>query len=191
MRRSTKVFAFMMAATLLASACGGDSDGSTGSVTSGDTATVDSASDSTDDGDRDRNVQVGGWGEDGSGFATVSVRDRTWTNVTTRVFRRARIEVIEKRKYVNTRDVFVATLVTRFESDERRVFLKVAGFDTAGDDVTKYPIAGFGTDGVVTIDLSSDDPNREPIPTAWTVVSRELVAVYFRNRADEPEDRGV
>ncbi len=191
MRRSTKVFAFMMAATLVASACGGDSDGSTGSIAAGDTATVDSASDSTDDGDRDRNVQVGGWGEDGSGFATVSVRDRIWTDVTTRVFRRARIELIDKRKLVNTRDVFVATMVARFESDKRKVFLKVAGFDTTGDDVTKYPIAGFGTDGVVTVDLSSDDPNRDLIPTAWTVVSRELVAVYFGNRADEPEDRGV
>lgn len=191
MRRSTKVFAFMMAAALVASACGGDSDGSSGSLAPGDTESVDSAPDATDGEDRDRNVQVGGWGEDGSGFATVSVNDRVWTDVVTRVFRRARTEVIEKRKYVNTRDVFVATLVTRFESDAQRVFLKVAGFDTAGDDVTKYPIAGFGTDGVVTVDLSSDDPNRNPIPTAWTVVSRELVAVYFRNRADEPQDRGV
>ena len=123
MRRSTKVFAFMMAAALVASACGGDSDGSTASLAPGDTESVDSAPDATDSEDRDRNVQVGGWGEDGSGFATVPVRDRTWTNLTTRVFRRARTEVIDKRKFVNTRDVFVATLVTRFERDKRKVFL--------------------------------------------------------------------
>ena len=193
MRRSStvfatsKVFAFVVAAALVASACGG-SDGE--SVSSEPAGTGDSSVETTEP-DRDRNVQVGGWGTDGSGVVEASVKSYSFTNITTRTFRRERIEVIDKKKYVNTRDVFVATMVGRYEDERYRVFMKVAGFDTGGDDVANYPIADFGENGVVTVDLSSDDPNRNPMPIAWSVVSRDLLVAYFPSTNEDSQDRGV
>ena len=187
MRRSTKVFAFVVAAVLTTSACGGSDNESAPSDPAGtDAAPVDTTED-----DRDRNVQVGGWGIDGQGVAEAGVRDRIWTNITTRVFRRSRIERVNNTNSISTRDVFVATFVGRSFNEELTGSFVIAGFDTTGDDPTTYPMKNFGTNGVVTLEVSSGDSTRDPLPIAWTVLSRDLMAVYYSNSSEEPRDRGV
>ena len=187
MRRSTKVFAFLVVAALAASACGGsDKESMPPDPASTDAAPVDTTED-----DRDRNVQVGGWGIDGQGVAEAEVRDRIWTNITTRVFRRSRIERVNNANSISTRDVFVATLVRRSVNEQFTVSFTIAGFDTTGDDPTAYPMKNFGTNGVVTLEVSSGDSTRDPLPIAWTVLSRDLMAIYYLNSSEEPRDRGV
>jgi hypothetical protein len=187
MRRSTKVFAFVVAAVLTTSACGGSDNESAPSDPAGtDAAPVDTTED-----DRDRNVQVGGWGIDGQGVAEAGVRDRIWTNITTRVFRRSRIERVNNTNSISTRDVFVATFVGRSFNEELTGSFVIAGFDTTGDDPTTYPMKNFGTNGVVTLELAAGTSTRDPLPIAWTVLSRDLMAVYYSNSSEEPRDRGV
>ena len=190
MRRSAKVFGFLVVAALLAAACGGD-DSSTIDTAAPDTAIADSAtSDTTADGDRDRNVQVGTWGTDGSGFAELVVNDRPRTGIDTRVFRRSRIEVVNGRKLINTRDVFVASVVNRETNTTSETFFKVAGYDTTGDDLTLYTMRGFGEKGVATVRIPERTNGWASVPSGWTIISRDILAVFFDNWSDSPEDAG-
>lgn len=192
MRQSAKVFGFLVASALLVAACGGD-DSSTTDTARVDSATADSATSDTtaDDGDRERNVQVGGWGVDGSGTASVTVRDEAYTNVSTKVFRRARTEDVNEVKVVNTREIFVTTMVQRTIGATNTTRFTVQGFSTDGDDPTKYPMANFGTDGVVTVDVPVKEDKWGASPISWTMVSRDVLAAYYANYEDEPTDGGV
>ena len=192
MRQSAKVFGFLVASALLVAACGGD-DSSTTDTATADSAPADSATSDTtaDDGDRERNVQVGGWGVDGSGTAEVVVNDQPRTGIDSRVFRRSRTEVVDGRKLINTRDVFVVTTVNRESASSSETYFKVAGYDTSGDDPSLYKMKGFGDKGVVTVRVPERTNGWAPYPSGWTVVSRDILVAFFDNWSDMPEDRGV
>ena len=186
MRRLAKWFGFVVVASLLVGACGGDDTQTT------DDSTVDtSTSDTTaDDGDRDRNVKVGGWGADGSGIASMKVAELTSTNVRTKVFRRARTELVNGNNVRNEQDVFVVTVVQRTIDGTDETFFKVQGFNTAGEDPRNYPMTNFGTDGVVTVKVPPKSPTWAPMPQSWTMLSRDVLAAYYFNWDDAPADNG-
>ena len=138
--------ALAVAGALFAASCGDDSGSTTpDSATADTTAAAAGSSDTT--GDRDGNVRVGGWGTDGTGITDMKIRDFIKTQIDTRIFRRSRTEVINGRKVVNNRDAFVVSTVLRTVGSQAESYIKVAGFDTSGDDVSRYPIAGFGKIG--------------------------------------------
>ena len=191
MRRSAKWFGFVVAASLIVGACGGDDSSTTGnSITENSTADTSTSDTTADDGDRDRNVKVGGWGADGSGIASVKVAESISTTIRTRVFRRARTELVNDKKVRNEQDVFVVTAVQRTVDGADGTFFKVQGFNTAGDDPKNYPMANFGTDGVVTVKVPPKSPTWAPMPESWTMVSRDILAAYYFNWEDEPGDNG-
>ena len=182
--------ALAVAGALFAASCGDDSGSTTAdSATADTTAAAAGGSDTT--GDRDRNVRVGGWGTDGTGITDMKIRDFINTQIDTRIFRRSRTEVINGRKVVNNRDAFVVSTVLRTVGGQAESYIKVAGFDTSGDDVSRYPIAGFGKDGVVSIVAGGVGNGMSSQPTAVTLVSREILAAYYPNFNDDPKDSGL
>lgn len=192
MRRSAKWFGFVVVASLIVGACGGDDSSTTGNSTTENSTADTSTSDTTaDDGDRDRNVKVGGWGTDGSGVASLKVAEESNTSVATKVFRRARTEVVNGKNIRNEQDVFVVTAIQRTVDATDETFFKVQGFTTAGDDPTTYPMANFGTDGVVTVKVPQKNPKWGPMPMSWTMVSRDVLAAYYFNLEDPSGDNGV
>lgn len=180
----------MVASALVVAACGGDDSSTTDTATPNTTVPDSAPSDTTAD-DRDRNVQMDGWGVDGAGFTETVVNSRARTRTETRVFRRSRTEVVERRKLLNTRDVFVVSVVNRASSGSSETFFKVAGYDTTGDDPSLYTMQGFGDKGVVTVRVPARTNGWATFPSGWTVISRDILVAYFDNWSDTPEDRGV
>lgn len=174
MRRSAKWFGFVVAAALLGAACGGES-AEPAATASADTATADT----TAEGDRDRNVKVGGWGADGSGIASTVLRPTRSTEVKSAVFRRERYETVSAKRVLNVRDVFVTARVVNYDSGKSTETVIIAGFQTTGDDVSRFPIAQFGEKGVVRIQPTVKDEAWAPNASAWTIVSRDLLALMY------------
>lgn len=186
MRRSAKWFGFVVAAALLGAACGGES------AKPADTASADTATaDTTAEGDRDRNVKVGGWGADGSGVSTTKLGERTWSNSRSSVFRRQRVETTGGRRVVFGTDVFVVSRTIRTFGIRDEVSMTVAGFDTSADEIAEYPIESLGDEGVVRIALADKGTDWYPIPLTWTVISRDLFAVFFAANDDASGMIGV
>ena len=169
------VFGFLVAASLFAAACGGDAEPSDESITADSTAD-DTTSDTT--ADRDRNVQVGGWGAAGTGYAETKLYDRVNTSVQARAFRRVRTETNGSTKVLNTRDVFLTWQVVRTTGGNTEAKIVVAGYDPSGADPTQYPIAAIGGDGTIEVALTDKGDDWYQAAASWTVVSRNVLAVF-------------
>lgn len=187
MRRSAKWVGFVVVASLLVGACGGDDSPTTENSTA-DTTTSDTTA---DDGDRDRNVKVGGWGADGSGIASSVLRTTRSIDVGIKVFRRARIETINKGQTaiesLNVRDVFVTARVLTTEGGQTSEVFVVAGYETQGDDESQFPMTDFGDNGIVRIQTEANDDSWSNYASAWTVVSRDLLAVLYDSNYSESD----
>jgi len=179
MRRSAKWFGFMVVASLLVGACGGD-DSSTTDNSTADASTSDTTA---EEDDRDRNVKVGGWGTDGSGIARSVIRENNSTRYDTKAFRRARSVEVDGVTLINTRDFFVTVQEIRERGAATSASIIVAGFDTSLAPADS-PIPGFGTNGVVRVSLADHGPDWATHATSWTVVSRDLLAVYFNSNLE-------
>ena len=188
MKRSTKALVLVCAAAVFASSCGGGSD-STADTTTADTTA--SPSDTSAEEDRDRNVGAAGFGENGAGVAGARVTENVETLIDTRVFRRARFQNDGGRTVANFRDVFVVTRVIRTTGTSVAVTLHVDGYTTEGDDPTKYPMSDFGNNGRVTIDVKQESSEWSNRPMAFTVVSRELLAVSFSSATMDSDNAGL
>lgn len=132
-----------------------------------------------------------GFGLNGGGIASVRFGDDVRTQIDTRVFRRVRFEDANGRRVANFRDVFVATAVTRTEGGVVTSTIHVDGYATEGDDSARYPMRGFGDTGRVSVALADKSPDWSNVPTGFTVVSRELLAVAFPSVRIGGNDAGV
>jgi hypothetical protein len=190
--RSAKWFGFVVAASLLAGACGGDGSSTTENAPA-DTTTEDSATADTaaDDGDRDRNVQVGGWGTNASGVSTTKLGERSWSHARSSVVRRQRVDATGAIRVVYGTDVFVVSRLVNEVGSRSEVTLIVAGFDTSNGDTADYPIESIGENGVVRIELTDKSDGVDAMPIAWTVVSRDLFAVFFSSNSGDAGSAGV
>jgi hypothetical protein len=187
-KRSTKALVLVCAAAVFASSCGGGSD-STADTTTADTTA--SPSDTSAEEDRDRNVGSAGFGENGAGVASARVTEKVETWFDTRVFRRARFQNDGGRTVANFRDVFVVTRVIRATGTSVAATLHVDGYTTEGDDPTKYPMSDFGDNGRVTIDIKQESSEWGSWPNAFTVVSRDLLAVSFSSATMDSDNAGL
>lgn len=191
MKRAAKVLGFFLAASMLVGACGGD-DSSTTEISTVDTITSDITSDTTaDEGDRDRNVQVGGWGNNSSGVSTTKVDERTWSSTRSSVFRRQRVETDGERRVVFGTDVFVVSRLMNMIGARTEATMTVAGFDTSANEIAQYPIESIGDSGVVQISLTDKGTDWNAWPSSWTVISRGVLAMFFRSTSDAAETIGI
>lgn len=171
----------MVASALLVAACGGES-----SVEPDVSATVSSVEE-----DREHNVGTSGFGENGGGIASVQLAENVETRFDNRVFRRIRYEDAGGRRVANFRDIFVVTKVSRTVSGKSSTTLHVEGFTTEGDDPATYPMGGFGDAGRVSIEMQDKSSEWMAVPNAYTVVSRDLLAVSFPTARNDGDAAGL
>ena len=187
MRQARKILGLVVVATLLAAACGDNAENTTDTVST-DSAPADTTA---DDDNRDRNVGTSGFGENGGGVASARLTENVETRFDTRVFRRVRYEEVGGRRVANFRDLFVVTKVRRTVSDKVSTTLHIDGFTTEGDDTASYPMRNFGDAGRVSIEMPVKSSEWVNIPNAFTVVSRELLAVSFPTAEIDGDSAGL
>ena len=190
MRRSTRALGFVVASGLLVVACSGDHSSTTDTAIPA-TASSGSAAFDTTTKDRDRNVATSNFGENGGGIASVRVTENMETRFENRVFRRIRWEYSAGRRLADSRDVFVVTKVSRTVSGKVSTTLHVDGFTTVGDDPATYPMRGFGDAGRVSIKMPDKSGEWVAAPNAYTVVSRDLLAVSFPTARTDGDAAGL
>ena len=168
-----------MLALALAS-CGTDSHSSPSTaVSTADTSVAVPTSEVATPADRERNAQAQGWGADGSGIATTPVANTSLVSADVRVFRRVHIENTNGMRVVSNQDAFVTVLSRVTRKSGTSIRLAVHGFVTRDGGVKDYAMAGFGQNGIATIDLPNHGADWSPLPVSWTVVSRDTVAVAY------------